>query len=80
MIHVWLALDPEDRRVLVQAREFAEGDFPRGLRGLDWPVREADVDETTWAALLSGELTPEEQNAFHRTLWTENGDTPWPST
>ncbi|MBP2323345.1 hypothetical protein JOF56_003730 [Kibdelosporangium banguiense] len=78
MIHVWMSLDPETRRVTLQTREFGDGDLPRGLRGQGWPIRQAHIDETTWDALLAGELTAVQQDDLHRTLWTENGATAWP--
>lgn len=79
MIPVWLAMDPETGRVLLQPREFADGDFPRGLRGRDWPTRTGELDQKTWDQLLAGELTPPEQDDLHRDLWTKNGATPWPT-
>lgn len=80
MMHVWLALDPETRRVAMQDREFGDEDFPRGTRGLSWPQREATIDEETWTRLLAGALPYHEQDALHRDLWTANGDTPWPES
>ena len=79
MIHVWLALDPETLRVTMQDREFSDGDFPSGLRGLDWPIREADIPEEIWQGILSNSLTGDEINAAHRNAWTENGATAWPN-
>lgn len=78
-MRVWMALDPETRRVTMQDREFGDGDLPPGLRGLDWPKRQADIDEEAWQGILAGTLTGDEVNQIHRSAWTENGDTPWPS-
>ncbi|MDT8915768.1 hypothetical protein [Amycolatopsis sp. PS_44_ISF1] len=79
MPHVFLALDPETQRVLMQTREIGDEDLPRGLRGLGWARREADVEDDRWDALLAGELTPAEQDDLHRAAWTENGAAPWPA-
>lgn len=78
-MHVWMALDPQTYRVMVQGREFADGDFPGGLRGANWPRREGTVDPAVWESLLEGALSPEDQDALHRDLWTGSGDTPWPT-
>lgn len=78
MIHVWLALDPETCRVTMQDQEFGDGNFPAGLRGLDWPIREAEIPEEDWEGILSGAYDGERVNDIHRTLWTANGATPWP--
>lgn len=78
-MRVWMAMDPENRRVAMQDREFGESDFPAGLRGLDWPQREGTVPDHVWANIMAGVLTADEINEVHRTCWTENGDTPWPS-
>lgn len=78
-VRVYMALDPETLRVLFQEREFADGDFPRGLRGLDWPKREAEIPAEDWKQLLAGGLPPDEQDQLHREVWSENGDTPWPT-
>ncbi len=80
MIHVWLALDPDTLRVTMQDREFSDGDFPRGLRGVDWPQREGEIPEETYAAILSGDLPGKEVDAIHRTLWTKGGETAWPNS
>jgi len=79
MLHVWRALDPETLRVTMQDREFSDADFPRGLRGLDWPVREGEVEEEAWQGILSGTLSGDEVNAIHRSAWTKNGATAWPN-
>lgn len=79
VIPIWMALDPETCRVMLHDREFDDGSFPRGPRGLSWPIRRVEIDEDTWAALLAGALSPDEQDDLHRTLWTENGATPWPN-
>lgn len=85
-MHVWLVLDPEDEhtrrpRVHMQTRPFnSRTDVPKGayLRGEVREVREADVDDTTWADLLAARLTPEEQDQLHQQLWTASGPTPFP--
>lgn len=79
--HVWLALDPETRRVLVQSREWGDGDFPPGLRGLDWPRRELDVDQADLDAILAGSIDFAAVDQLHRSWWNEAGpeDGPqWP--
>jgi hypothetical protein len=68
-VHIWMALDPETRRVLTQSREFADGDFPPGLRGVGWPRREADVPGELYARLLTGGPDPAEQDRLHRDWW-----------
>jgi len=78
-MHVWMVMDPETRRVAMQNREFADGDLPPGLRGLDWPAREGEVDDEVWASMLAGDLSGDEVNKIHRDTWTQNGDTPWPT-
>lgn len=75
---VWLALDPETRRVFMQDREPGDGDFPRGTRGLSWPIRTGDVDDDVWTGLLAGRLSPDDQDQLHRQLWTDNGEAAWP--
>jgi hypothetical protein len=80
-IHIWMAIDPETRRVLAQSREFGDGDFPRGPRGAGWPRREHDIDTTDWAALLAGGMPGEEQDRMHRDWWDaagQEGDPLWP--
>lgn len=79
-VHVWMALDPETSRVAMQTREFSDGDLPRGTRGLGWAIREGHISEDTWQKLLAGLLSASEQDDLHRTLWGENGATPWPQT
>lgn len=78
MIDVWMAMDPETFRVFIQNREFQDGDFPRGLRGLNWEQRRGQMDESTYLAMLSGELGGTEVDKIHRDLWSESGDTVWP--
>lgn len=81
LVHVWLALDPEERRVMVHPREWSDGDFPRGKRGVGWPRRELDVDAALLEALLRAECTPEEQDRIHRQWWDDaamEGDPLWP--
>ena len=80
--HLWLALDPETRRVLVQDHEFADGDFPAGLRGLDWPRRELDVPASQLAGILDGSLSGAEVDRLHRDWWDQargEGDPMWPN-
>jgi len=74
-----MAMDPETRRITMQDREFAEGDFPLGLRGLDWPIRMGEISDEDWAKMLAGTLSNDEVNVLHRATWTKNGATPWPS-
>lgn len=69
MAKVYMAMDPETRRVLVQTREFSDGDFPRGVRGAGWPRRVGDVQKRLLDKLLAGKLTSEAQDALHRDWW-----------
>ena len=78
-MRVWMTMDPETRRVALQDREFGDGDFPPGLRGLGWPQREGELHDDAYAAIMEGGLTAEQINDIHRTCWSQNGDTPWPS-
>lgn len=78
-MRVWMAMDPETSRITMQDREFGDGDFPRGLRGLSWPIRQGEIPANVWADIMAGVLTGPEIDEIHRACWTENGDTPWPS-
>lgn len=78
-MRVWLAMDPDTFRIAMQDREFGDADFPRGLRGLDWPLREAEISEEEWEGILAGTLPGDEVNAIHRDAWTRGGDAPWPN-
>ena len=79
MPHVWMALDPETFRVTMQDSEFSEGDFPPGLRGLDWPIREGEVSEEDWLGINSGRYSGDLVNDIHRDTWTASGDAAWPN-
>lgn len=79
-MQVWLAMDtypaPElgeeyRNRVSMQDRAFVETDFPPGPRSRFYDTRIAEVDEATWKRLLAGELTPGEQDEFHRDAWNQ---------
>lgn len=79
-VHLWLALDPQTRRVFFQPREFDDGNFPRGLRGVGWPRRELDVPAADWARFCDG-VPPAEQDLMHRAWWDEaraDGEPEWP--
>lgn len=76
-MHVWMALDPETHRVLMNPTEITRDQLPRGLRGEGWEIREGRVDPALYADVLAAQLSDEETDDFHRTAWTENGDTPW---
>ena len=84
MRHIWMAMDPEDRRILVQSREFIDGDFPPGLRGLRWPRREADVSDEEYELMmrgLVGGMTGREMDELHVRWWDAargDGDPLWP--
>lgn len=74
---VWLALDtyPEPEggpaflnRIAMRTEEFQPGDFP-AKREKFFQIRTAEVDEDAFRALLAGELTPDEQDTFHRETW-----------
>jgi hypothetical protein len=69
-----MACDPETRRVLIQTREFGEGDFPPGLRGAGWPQRELDVPTEEVDAILAGGLSGKQLDRLHRAWWDEAGD------
>lgn len=80
-IQAWLAMDPETRRVLVQVNEFDDGNFPRGLRGLDWPRRTTEINEDELLRLLSGAMPPKEMDDVHRRWWDDAagpGEPEWP--
>lgn len=80
-IHIWMAMDPETRRVQVQSVEFHDGAFPRGLRGAGWPQREMDVDRETFDSLLNTGASWDDQDTIHRTWWNEaapEGAPEWP--
>lgn len=82
MTHIWLAMDAETRRVLVQDREFSEHDFPPGLRGAGWPQREHDVPTEKFQAILAGGMSGRELDRLHRSWWDEAGeeeDPLWPA-
>ena len=78
-MRIWMAMDPETRRIALQDREFGDSDFPPGLRGLGWPQREGHITQEEWDGIMAGTLTGDEVDEIHRRTWTENGDTPWPS-
>jgi hypothetical protein len=80
--HVWLVQDPETFRVAILTHEPADGDFPHGLRGVGWPVREADIPAADLARVLRAEATPAEQDDLHRSWWSQaapEGTDPWPA-
>lgn len=78
-MQVWLALDPETLRVVASPTEFDDNSFPRGLRGSGWPIRVAETTEEEWQAMLTCQMSNEESNAYHKDLWTQSGETPWPT-
>lgn len=70
--HVWMACDPETRRVLVQDRPFGEGDFPPGKRGAGWPQREGDVNKGLFTKVVRGTTDAPGQpdsDRLHREWW-----------
>lgn len=77
-IKVWLTLDPESLRVTMQNREFQDGDFPRGIRGVGWPIREGKIEAEVYERVMTGNLPSEENDKIHRDLWSKNGPTEWP--
>ena len=85
-MRVWMALDPDDEqtghpRVSLQDELFVPArDMPPSavLRGEVWEVRETKLDEETWANLVQGKISPDDQDALHRKLWSQKGDSPWP--
>jgi hypothetical protein len=77
-----MALDLETRRVLVQDRDFGEGDFPPGLRGAGWPQRTLEVPAAEFAAILEGSISGSEVDRLHRDWWDRargEGDPMWPN-
>lgn len=76
-VHVWLLLDPHPNsraapRIAVQDYEPRAEDFPPGHGpGIDWEVRELDVDKGTYTRLLTASLSPEAQQATHARWWDE---------
>lgn len=78
-IHVYMAMDLETKRVLMQTEEFSEGSFPRGQRGAGWPVRQGDAPREAWERILNGKMPDEENDRLHRAIWNASGETPWPN-
>lgn len=68
-VHIWLAMDPETRRVSASEREYGDGDFPPGLRGAKWPVRELDVPAQTFTKIKRASFDGEAQDRLHRDWW-----------
>lgn len=79
-IKVWLALDPETRRVALQDQEFGEESFPPGMRGASWPVRQGSMDSDTYNRIMRCDLSDSEVDKIHRDLWTKSGKTAWPES
>ncbi len=77
-MRIHLAMDPETRRVAAQARPFTVDDLPRGLRGEGWSIRETEIPDDEWQAMLTGALTGDKVDALHRDAWTAAGPTAWP--
>lgn len=81
-MRLWLALDPETRRVTAQPREFDDHSFPRGLRGIGWPQRQTEVDADVWTELLTGRMSNAEVDRLHREWWDQARTNPdealWP--
>jgi hypothetical protein len=48
---------------------------PNPLRSTDWEMRVGVVDDGDLRRLLAGEMTPEEQDEFHRQAWLSAGGT-----
>lgn len=75
---IWLALDPRTLRVTAQDREFSDGDFPPGRRGLGWSIRSLEVPAQTWTKLMRATYSPSAQDDLHRRWWVEaGGDDVW---
>lgn len=77
-MHIYMARDPETERIAAQVRPFTPADLPRGLRGEGWTLRETEIPETVWRAMLAGAMTGDEMDALHRDAWTAAGPTAWP--
>lgn len=67
-----LTQDPENGRIGAQTRPFEDWDFPIGLEGQDWPIREAEVDEAVWDDMLCGRIAPTDQDRLHLEWWAQN--------
>jgi hypothetical protein len=79
MTHIFLALDPETRRVSVQSHPWSDGDFPPGLRGAGWPRRQLDIPTEDLERILAGGVPDDEIDALHRSWWDAAGSGPrWP--
>lgn len=78
LMDVWLALDPETHRVVMQDREFLHHDLPSGLRGLNWEKRKAKISKKLYEHLLGPDFDWDDSDRIHRELWSNSGDTPWP--
>lgn len=80
-MQIWMAMDPETRRILVQNQDFSEGDFPPGPRGMHWPRRTNDVHQQIYEELMAANVTPAGQDSLHRYWWDEargEGEPLWP--
>jgi hypothetical protein len=64
-----MTLDPETHRITIQAREFGDGDFPRGARGRNWTIRVGDIDDAQWAAALAAGPDAPNVDLLHREAW-----------
>ncbi len=85
---IYMAMDPETRRVFIQQWEPDEHTFPRGPRGAGWPQRQMMMPPghlKRWERNLRGSLADDgltgiQQDQLHQELWNAadpNGP-PWP--
>ncbi len=68
-MHIYMARDPETERIAAQVRPFTPADLPRGLRGESWALRETEIPETEWRAMLAGAMTGDEVDELHHVAW-----------
>lgn len=78
---IWMAIDPETRRVLAQTESISRDHLPPGPRGDNWPVRTLDVNASVYSRMVHGNVTPDTQDKLHRDWWNQaraKGEPEWP--
>lgn len=72
VVHLWLTRDPKTGRVAAQSRPFQYESLP--ARRAAWPVREVDVPEGEFAAVLTAFASPDVQDQLHKQWWDQAGE------
>jgi hypothetical protein len=70
-MQIWMAMDPETRRVLAQLEFVERTQLPPGLRGDGWPVRTTDINASLWTRMMHAGVKPETQDRLHREWWDQ---------